>query len=281
MTCFDIESARAYIGGRIDAAEFEYVPFPHLIIENFFPAEIYEQVLRLNPFRLAGGEEWISREKAAKAVTSTPFWMRKQLNLPLEENQVSDVEVNEFWRNISVLFHDRDWFFEVLKRKIKEYLFFRYGPLFTDDDFRSFFNIQTFLQRHDAGYFIGPHTDIPTRVATCIFSFAENTGFEEFGTELCAPVDRLVRCSGRTHHSYDGFKVAKLAPYRPNNFLLFLKTPHSFHAVKKMDLELPNSRFGMQIQIYEKDNGIFRDLTAIKSTEHPIIMLKDAVTDAN
>ena len=111
------------------------------------------------------------------------------------------------------------------------------------------------------GYFIGPHTDTPTRVFTCIFSFADRPGFEEFGTELCIPKNPRLRCWGNNHYSPDGFIVKKIAPYKPNNFLLFFKTRQSFHSVKEIDKPVPNKRYGMQFQFYEPPGGIFKDLS--------------------
>jgi hypothetical protein len=83
------------------------------------------------------------------------------------------------------------------------------------------FRKELFLQRHEIGYHIGPHTDIPTRVFTCIFSFAERPGFERFGTELLAHKDRMVRCWGNDHYDMSDFVVRKVAEYKPNNFFLF------------------------------------------------------------
>jgi hypothetical protein len=98
-------------------------------------------------------------------------------------------------------------------------------------------------------------------VFTCIFSFAEKPGFEEFGTQLLTHRDPLARCWGDAHHGMDDFTVAGTAEYRPNNFLLFFKTRQSFHAVKTISADVPNSRYGMQFQCYEPRGGLFRDLS--------------------
>jgi hypothetical protein len=71
----------------------------------------------------------------------------------------------------------------------------------------------------------------------------------------------LVRCWGNDHHKPDDFVVRKVAPYRPNNFLLFFKTRQSFHAVKAIDATVPNQRYGMQFQLYEPPRGLFQDLS--------------------
>jgi hypothetical protein len=48
-----------------------------------------------------------------------------------------------------------------------------------------------------------------------------------------------------------------VAPYQPNNFLLFFRTSHSFHAVRPIDQDIANSRYGMQYQVWERNGGLF------------------------
>ncbi len=264
----NIDQTRSWIARKLADTPLEHDPFPHLIIENFFPPAVYSTILQVNPFRASEGNEWISRPSASSLRSETPFWHRKQIALPPSIEGL-DREIDRFWTEVAALMQGGDWFFERIREKCRAYLSYRYGPLAEDADFRSFFKIEHFLQRHDAGYFIGPHTDVPHRVATCIFSFADRDGYEEYGTQLCIPLDRLVRCSGRSHHKPDEFRVVKVAPYKPNNFLLFLKTPHSFHSVRSLPAEVPSGRFGMQFQIYQRQVEIFRDLTPVRANEGP------------
>ena len=118
-----------------------------------------------------------------------------------------------------------------------------------------------FVQRHEAGYHIGPHTDAPHRVFTCIFAFADGPGYEAHGTQFVRPSDQLVRCWGDLHHEHHDFEVATVAKYVPNNFVVFFKTRHSFHSVARISQELPNQRYGMQLAYYEPKQGVFRELS--------------------
>jgi hypothetical protein len=117
---------------------------------------------------------------------------------------------------------------------------------------------------------------VGTRVFTCIFSFAEREGFEEYGTELLAHKDKLVRCWGNDHYKPDDFVVKKIAPYKPNNFLLFFKTRQSFHSVKAITNDVPNQRYGMQFQFYEPAGGVFKDLSV-----PDLMMIKQKRTSHN
>jgi hypothetical protein len=71
----------------------------------------------------------------------------------------------------------------------------------------------------------------------------------------------LNRCWGNNHYSPKDFVIKKIAPYSPNNFLLFFKTRQSFHSVREIDNTVPNERYGMQFQFYEPFKGLFNDLS--------------------
>ncbi len=256
-----IEKIRKYVEIKFSQAKLQPYPFPHLIIENFFPDEVFQKILVYNPFKGNVGTEWISAKESAALKTGTPYFARKQINFHSNPKLFGNEEEQIFWKQIKDCFLIDHWFENLVFKKYKEYFIIRFGELVESPDFFSFFQKQLFLQRHDPGYYIGPHTDIPTRVFTCIFSFADREGFEDYGTQLCVPKDPMVRCWGNNHYSPENFIVKKVAPYQPNNFLLFFKTRQSFHAVKAIDAHVPNQRYGMQFQFYEPPKGIFTDLS--------------------
>lgn len=255
-----VAALRDHIDRKLAAAVLEMSPFPHLIVEEFFPADVYAGVLRHNPFRDRPGEEWLPREASANVTTRTPYADRKQVDLRRERPDVP-AESLAFWQTIRACFLADHWFQRRIVAAYEEYFALRFGDLVKDHDFYSLLSTELFLQRHERGFFIGPHTDLATRVFTCIFSFADRPGFEAYGTQLLAHRDRLVRCFGNDHHARDEFVVRKLAPYKPNNAFLFFKTRQSFHAVPVIDTDLPNDRYGMQFQFHEPPGGVFRDLS--------------------
>jgi hypothetical protein len=251
---------RSHIERKIAEAELFRYPFPHLIIDDFFPSEVYRNILEKNPFRSNSGVEWFTKAKSPRK-THTPYWTRKQINFHTDQEWVGDAEQREFWSEIKDCFLADHWFEQIVLGKYKEYFVLRFGELVEAENFFGFFRKELFLQRHEPGYYIGPHTDVPTRIFTCIFSFADREGFEEYGTELCVHKNPLIRCWGNNHYPPDDFTVKKIAPYKPNNFLLFFKTRQSFHSVKAIDETVPNERYGMQFQLYETRNGVFLDLS--------------------
>ncbi len=256
-----IEELRRDIEARISEARLEPYPFPHLIIQDFFPDDVFAKIIEYNPFRRNVGREWIARGKSKSRKTGTPYYARKQINLHRDDEIHMNEEEGRFWNQIRDCFLGDHWFERTILTKYRDYFVIRFGELIEAGDFFDLFRKKLFLQRHEPGYFIGPHTDVPTRVFTCIFSFADRKGFEEFGTQLCVHKDRLTRCWGNDHYTGDDFIVKKVAAYEPNSFLLFFKTRQSFHAVKAIDETVPNQRYGMQFQFYEAPAGLFEDLS--------------------
>jgi hypothetical protein len=255
---------RQHIESRFASSVPDNSPFPHVIIENFFPDDVYEKLIEWNPFKQNEGVEWMAKGQSQTVSSATPYHARKQINFHANQEFEAPAEQQAFWAEIRGLFLEGDWFPALVARHFPELFRFRFGDLMDDADALSLFRRELFLQRHEPGYYIGPHTDIPTRVFTCIFSLAREEGWEQFGTELLAPKDRLDRCWGNDHYDYERFEVKKLAPYKPNNFLLFHKTRQSFHSVAAITEDVPDQRYGMQFQFYEPSGGLFNDLSAPK-----------------
>lgn len=253
---------KGHIESRFAASSTDISPFPHMIVEDFWPADVYERLIAWNPFKNNSGVEWLSKKESSRVSSATPYFARKQINFHANQSFDAPPEQKAFWNDIKSVFLEDDWFPALVAAKFPELFRFRFGDLMDDPDVFSLFRRELFLQRHEPGYYIGPHTDIPTRVFTCIFSLAREEGWEQYGTELLSPKDRMDRCWGNDHYDYERFEVKKIAPYKPNNFLLFHKTRQSFHSVTSITPEVPDERYGMQFQFYEPHGGLFNDLSA-------------------
>ena len=258
MSCLDM---RQHLERKIANADLSHFPFPHMIIENFFPDDVYEKILAFNVFKWTAGREWMSKEDMLLNKNATPYDHRMQINFHSGDPFEAPDEARSFWQEITKVFLSDDWFPKLIYRRFPEYFTLRFGEAVNDDLFWPRIEKQFFLQRHEPDYYIGPHTDIATRIFTCIFSFADRPGFEEYGTQLLRHHDPDKRCWGDSHHGPEDFEVVKTAPYKPNNFLLFFKTRQSFHSARTVTPDVPNQRYGMQFQFHQPSGGIFEDLS--------------------
>jgi hypothetical protein len=256
-----VADIRHDIAAKIEAAKIEFSPFPHLIVQNFFQQPVYDSILKYNLFEENAGEELVGKAVMAQMRLSQPYNLRKQINFHAKPDYRAGSAARQFWDQLANVFLDGNWFPKLVFSKFPEYFLLRFGDAVYDEQLWERLEKQFFLQRHDVNYYLGPHTDRSTRIFTCIFSLADREGFEEYGTQFVRPKDAFVRCWGDSHHEFNEFEVVNTFPYRPNNFLLFFKTRHTFHAVKKIDEVVPNSRLGMQFQFFEPVNGVFRDLS--------------------
>jgi hypothetical protein len=260
-TMIERQALRRHIEDKFARAELEAFPFPHLIIQDFFPEDVYTSILENNLFRMNPGREWITRAGMRLQKNATPYDHRRQINFHTRDEYVCADRQRAFWEVVSTTFLDGDWFPRLVYAKYPCYFDLRFGEAVTREDFWPRLKRELFLQRHEPDYHIGPHTDISTRIFTCIFSFADRSGFERYGTQLLRHKDPYARCWGDAHYGFEDYEVVKTAEYRPNNFLLFFKTRQSFHAVDTISPDVPNQRYGMQFQLYEPSGGLFRDLS--------------------
>ena len=77
MSCLDMKQ---HLERKIANADLSHFPFPHMIIENFFPDDVYEKILAFNVFKWTAGREWMSKEDMLLNKNVTPYDHRMQIN---------------------------------------------------------------------------------------------------------------------------------------------------------------------------------------------------------
>lgn len=266
---------RDHIAKRLLESKIDHDPSPHFMVSDIFPDEVYQDILRLNPFQEQAGQEWQTKAQSAIKRQGTPFHLRKQI--ALERAQFENRDVAVLYDTIVTALVGDNWFARQVQAKYPEFFDIRFGVSARDQDFFSGLRRMLIVQRHDRDYEIGPHTDSPHRVFTAIFAFAQGPGFEQYGTQFDRPVDRALCCSGDLHHRFDDFETVKVADYAPNRLVVFFKTRHSFHSVRRIDTDIPGDRFGMQLGYYETGRGLFHDISRpdimVDRTAKPLLKL--------
>ncbi len=256
----DVDRIREHFAARLAESRVSPFPFPHLEVENVFPDDVYQRILAAYPFDEKEGREWITLKEQRRRRQTTPFHLRRLIDIQKELEELPDAARSVFG-DVSRALMEGDWFAQQICAKYPEYFQIRFGEAMADDRFFARLENRLTIHHHERGFKMGAHTDGPHRVFTGIFAFAPGPGYEDYGTELMRPRDPDVRCYGDLTHDRDEFERAKLAPYSPNRLLVMFKTRQSFHSVREIDRDIPQRRYGMQLAYYEPSKGVFRELS--------------------
>lgn len=244
---------------KIKATEITLFPFPHFQVENIWPDDIYQGFFEFNPLEKRKGlaKPWLSKYDEK----NPQYKIRKQIDLyQVIEADKKHPDV-QFWNIVhEALFKDQ-WYAKLIGNHFKEYFAVQYGPLMDEQGSWAKKVVQEwFVQKHDKGYFIGPHTDTKERVFTNIFSLPKDKGYEHLGTSLWQASPNDLSYGGK-HFGFKGFKKVAQMAYQPNQLFVFFKSRWAFHAVEKFEEVDSTMRYGMQIQVYEPGHA-FREITS-------------------
>jgi hypothetical protein len=96
-------------------------------------------------------------------------------------------------------------------------------------------SVETQLIRHQAGFFLGPHTDLSTKLVVLLIYLPPDDNHPHLGTSLYRPKKSGFICPDSNHYPFDEFVNVKTAPYRQNSLLAFERSDRSFHGVEPFE----------------------------------------------
>jgi hypothetical protein len=128
------------------------------------------------------------------------------------------------------------------------------GPRFGDVESRPAVSVESQLIRHRAGYFLGPHSDLHTKLVVLLLYLAPDESAGHLGTSLYRPKRAGFTCPNGTHYPFEDFIRVKTVPYRPNSLLAFLRSDISFHGVEPLSEQdvTTGGRDLIQYVLYDK-----------------------------
>jgi hypothetical protein len=115
-------------------------------------------------------------------------------------------------------------------------------------------SVETQLIRHKAGYFLGPHTDLSSKLVVLLIYLAPDDNHQQMGTSVYRPKKSGFVCPDSAHYPFEDFVRVKTAPYRPNSLLAFERSDRSFHGVEPLveqDIAACNRNL-IQYVLYDK-----------------------------
>ncbi len=234
----------AHVIDRLRAAEIIPEPYPHYYLENVFPADYYQSLLRHLP------ESIVYRNLyAVTDLKLDNFRHRDQRDFDKGWTDPLPAVLKTFWDD----FHQ--WFLgpalaQAVLHSFAAALRERFGAEESWPDI----SVEGQLIRHRAGYFLGPHSDLYSKLVVLLLYLAPDESGLHLGTSIFRHKDPGFTCPQGTHYSFADFMKVKTVPYKPNSLLAFLRTDRSFHGVEPLseqDVTVGN-RDLIQYVLYDK-----------------------------
>jgi hypothetical protein len=210
-----------HITDRLRTAEVVLEPYPHYLLENVFPTHFYQALLKHLP-------ESTVYENLYEVTTLKldHFRHRDQRDLDQGWTETLPAGLKDFWDRFDEWFLGPDLATAVLNSFAGQ-LMERFG----DEGSWPAVSVESQLIRHRAGYFLGPHSDLYTKLVVLLFYLAPDRSAEHLGTSLYRPKDPGFSCPDSKHYPFEDFIRVKTAPYRPNSLLAFFRSDVSFHGL--------------------------------------------------
>jgi hypothetical protein len=235
----------SHVVNRLSTTEVVWEPYPHYYLENVFPDDYYQALLNRLP------ESTVYQNLfEVTTLKLDHFRHRDQRDLNKGWTDSLPNELKNFWNDFD------EWFLgeELAQAVLKSFA----EPLrtrFVERAFPPAVSVESQLIRHRAGYFLGPHSDLHTKLVVLLLYLAPDESAAHLGTSLYRPKDSSFTCPNSTHYPFEDFIKVKTAPYKPNSLLAFVRSDISFHGVEPLSEQdiTACERNLIQYVIYDKE----------------------------
>lgn len=217
-------SPLAHVVARLRTSEVVQDPYPHYYLENVFPEDYYRELLKHLP-----GSAAYQNLFEVTDYKLDHFRHRDQRDIRHGWTAELPDEIKNFWDDFTGWFLGHE-LAEAVLDSFAVQLRARYGEKKMWPEVA----VEPQLIRHRAGYFLGPHSDLYTKVVVLLIYLAPEGGGAHLGTSLYRPKEPGFTCHDSKHHPFEDFDRVKTAPYKPNTMLAFLRSDISFHGVEPL-----------------------------------------------
>ena len=217
-------------------------PYPHFCLDNIFPDEYYRELLANLPSST-------SYENLYEVTTLKLDHFRHRDQRDMNDGWTDELpsKQKEFWDGFDAWFLGEEMAQAVLQT-FPEQMRARFGTEWPA------VSVESQLIRHRSGYFLGPHSDLHTKLVVLLIYLAPDDSKAHLGTSLYRPKDLSFSCPNSTHYEFADFIKVKTAPYKPNSLLAFFRSDVSFHGLEPLaENDVRNSgRDVIQYVLYDK-----------------------------
>lgn len=209
---------------RLRSARVEADPFPHYYLEGVFPEDYYAQLLN----NLPPSDVY---ENLYEVTDLKLDHFRHRYQRDLNEGWTSTLPEQQrlFWNSFNA------WFLSpALAHAVLESFAEPLRPRIGVQSLWPEVSVEAQFIRHRAGYFLGPHSDLYTKLVVLLLYLAPDASNERLGTSLYRPKTEGFTCPDSKHYEFEDFIRVKTAPYKPNSLLAFVRSDISFHGLEPL-----------------------------------------------
>jgi len=218
---------RSHFIERLRSARVEAHPFPHYCLEGVFPKDYYQELLRHLP-----SSEVYENLYEVTSLKLDHFRHRYQRDLNDGWTNTLPPELQAFWNSFN------EWFLSPqLAQAVLESFAEPLRPRRGERAAWPEVSVEAQFIRHRPGYFLGPHSDLYTKLVVVLLYLAPDNRAEKLGTSLYRPKVEGFSCPDSKHYPFADFIRVKTAPYRPNSLLAFVRSDISFHGLDPLTEE--------------------------------------------
>lgn len=200
---------------RLRTTTVERDPFPHYFVEHVFPEDYYRELLQNLP-----SSDVYENLYEVTDLKLDHFRHRDQRDMDQGWTDRLPTEQKIFWESFN------QWFLsaELAQAVMKSFGWETWPAV----------SIESQFIRHRAGYFLGPHSDLYTKLVVLLLYLAPDDRAEHLGTSLYRPKQAGFSCPDSKHYPFEDFMCVKTLPYRPNSLLAFVRSNISFHGLEPL-----------------------------------------------
>lgn len=213
-----------HITERLRAARVELEPFPHYYLERVFPDDYYRELLDHLP-----ASSVYENLYEVTDLKLDHFRHREQRDMNEGWTERLPSALQSFWNSFNEWFLGPD-----LAQAVLESFADQLHPRIGDQSSWPEVSVESQFIRHRAGYFLGPHSDLYTKLVVLLIYLAPDDSAEHLGTSLYRPKEPGFSCPDSKHYPFGQFIRVKTAPYKPNSLLAFVRSDISFHGLEPL-----------------------------------------------
>lgn len=219
-----MENPLSHLIGRLRGVKVDTDPFPHYYLEQVLPETYYEQLLKHLP-----GSSVYQNLYEVTDLKLDHFRHRYQRDLNEGWTNALLPELQNFWNSFN------EWFLSPpLAQAFLESFAEPLRPRIGEREAWPEVSVEAQFIRHRAGYFLGPHSDLYTKLVVVLLYLAPDERAARLGTSLYRPKQEGFSCPDSKHYAFEDFIRVETAPYKPNSLLAFVRSDISFHGLEPL-----------------------------------------------